>query len=132
MKKILILFTAIFLVCGCAAKKETEIIPEYKEIMENSKYIIVDVRTESEYKNGHVKGAINIPYDVIENLVVNEDELTDDMAEGTYLLEGDTDTVVFLYCQSGGRSSMAYSTLMGMGVNAYNLGAYESIDLPKE
>ena len=37
-----------------------------------------------------------------------------------------------VYCQSGNRSSTAYNILKNLGYEVLDLGAYESISLPKE
>ena len=34
--------------------------------MNNKDYLFIDVRTEVEYKNGHIKGAVSIPVEEIE------------------------------------------------------------------
>lgn len=110
MKKIVILICLFILTCGCSNSKDNEI----EKIMKEEDYIIVDVRTQAEYNQGHIKGAINIPYDIISKN------------------DFDKDTVIFVYCQSGNRSETAYHTLNSLGYRVYDLGAYEQINLPKE
>lgn len=75
---------------------------------------LVDVRTASEYGEGHLVGAVNIPHDQIAarlgelNLKIEED--------------------VVLYCKSGGRSDFAMKHLHGLGfVRAVNAGGYEDL-----
>ena len=110
MKKvILVIFISLFL-CGCGKESET-----YKEMMAKKEYTIVDVRTKEEYENGHITGAINIPYDKIDNEVNLSKEKT-----------------IFVYCRSGARSKVAYNTLKDLGYTVYDLGAYDTIDLEKE
>lgn len=60
---------------------------------------IIDVRTETEYRDGHIVGAINMPYDEIQNLI------------------GDIpkDKQIVLYCRSGRRSGIAYDKLRELG-----------------
>lgn len=112
MKKIgLVLIISLIFLTGCGSEKELT----YKEIMETQEYTIVDVRTKEEYLTGHVKGAINIPYDEID--------------ENTSL---DKNKNIFVYCKSGARSSKAYETLKNLGFTVYDLGAFSSIDLEKE
>lgn len=105
MKKIIILVLAIMLV-GCNNNN-------IEKIMRENEYVIIDVRTNDEYKSKHIKGAINIPYDELNNSL-------------------DKDKVIFVYCKSGGRSSIAYTKLTNMGYTVYDLGAFDTIDLPKE
>lgn len=117
MKKYLIILACFLVLCGCENKSEDKIKmePDYVDLMNNNEYIIVDVRTKEEYDSGHIKDAINIPYDEID--------------ENTKL---DKSKMIFVYCLSGGRSSKAYDTLVSLGYSVYDLGAYENIDLPKE
>ena len=109
MKKLLILFVFVLVLCGCNSKDDI------KTIMKENEYIIVDVRTKEEYEISHVKEAINIPYDQI--------------GDSSNL---DKNKVLIVYCQSGRRSKIAYDKLMSLGYKAYDLGAFDSIDLPKE
>ena len=75
---------------------------EAKRIMdEKSDYIIVDAREQSEYDEGHIKGAIVIPYTEIEQkaeeMLPNKDQL------------------ILVYCRSGRRSKIAAQSLANMG-----------------
>ena len=73
-----------------------------KQIMsENPKCVILDVRTQSEFDEGHIEGAILIPYDEISDKA--EDILTDKDAE------------ILVYCRSGRRSAVAAKTLSDLG-----------------
>lgn len=109
MRKIIILFLC-FILIGCG-----EATDDIKTIMKKNEYIVVDVRESWEYNSGHVIGAVNIPYNKID--------------ENTTL---DKDKVIFVYCKSGGRSSIAFETLKNLGYTVYDLGAYDSVELPKE
>ena len=114
MKKILlfvIVFISIFAV-GCGSKKEES---DLDKILAEKEYIIVDVRTKEEYDISHIKDAINIPYDLIDENI-----------------DLDKEKNIFVYCKSGNRSKIAYDTLISLGYTVYDLGAFESIDLPKE
>ena len=86
-----------------------------KKRRQEKEYVIIDVRTKEEYDESHVVNSINIPYDEIDSKI-----------------DIDKDKVIFVYCKSGRRSSIAYDTLTTMGYKVYDLGAYENIDLPKE
>ena len=116
MKIIIILLISLTL-CGCESKKEIKNNPnnELKEILLEDNYIIVDVRTEEEYNEGHLKNALNIPYDEIN--------------ENTEL---DKNKAILVYCKSGNRSKMAEDTLINLGYKVYDLGAFYNINLPKE
>jgi len=110
MKKILLILFC-FILFGCTKVEETD----YKEIMQKSDHIIVDVRTEEEYEINHIINAINIPVDNI-----NEE------------IELDKDKLIFVYCKSGNRSSIASKKLENLGYKTYDLGSIYDIDLPKE
>ena len=71
MKKLLSVFMAALALIGCAAPGGTK---SYRQISmaeaiammeEKSDYIILDVRTASEFDGGHIPGAINIPNESI-------------------------------------------------------------------
>jgi phage shock protein E len=72
---------------------------------------VVDVRTPEEFSDGHVPGALNIPYDEV----------------GPRVREiGPPSTPVLLYCYSGGRAATAARTLQGMGFQRiYNMEEYD-------
>ncbi len=111
MKKLLVILAFVIILGGCGKKEEVS----YKELMNTKEYIILDVRTKEEYESGHIKDAINIPYDTIN--------------ENTNL---DRNKNIFVYCRSGSRSKTAYEKLKNLGYSVYDLGAFSSIDLPKE
>lgn len=73
---------------------------------------LVDVRSATEYHNGHIPGSINIPLEDIENIkTVIEDK----------------STPVFLYCLSGARSERAEGLLKKMHyTNAKNIGGIKN------
>jgi rhodanese-related sulfurtransferase len=76
--------------------------------------MIIDVRTEAEYAEGHLKGAVNIPLG--------------DIAEGNIeVLEGEgKNEQLLLYCRSGARAERARALLEIKGFTAVeNLGALE-------
>ncbi len=74
-------------------------------------YKIIDVRTEEEYKNGHIKNAINIPLDKI---------LENDFDLGK-------DEKLVIHCRTNGRSSMAIERLADLGYK--NLTIAPGVDL---
>ena len=75
---------------------------EAKALMDSeSGYIIIDARTQSEYDEGHIPGAILIP----------EYEIAD-RAEKELL---DKDQLILVYCRSGRRSKIAAEELVKLG-----------------
>jgi len=76
-------------------------------------FILVDVRTEQEYQEAHIEGAILIPSGDIETLAES--------------MLPDKDATILIYCRSGGRSAGAAATLAGMGyTNIYDFGGIMS------
>ena len=79
--------------------------------------LLVDVRTQAEYDQGHLEGALLIPYDQVAS---RASELGDDKSRA-----------VVLYCRSGNRSSQAKKALEGLGfTNVMNAGGYERLKRP--
>ena len=75
---------------------------EAKALMDSeSGYIIIDARTQEEYDQGHITGAILIP----------EYEIAD-RAEKELL---DKDQLILVYCRSGRRSKIAAEELVKLG-----------------
>ena len=75
---------------------------EAKEIMDTEeRYVILDVRSQSEYDEKHIPGAILIPDTEIEAKA--EDILTE------------KDQLILVYCRSGRRSKNAAAMLAKMG-----------------
>lgn len=111
MIKFLTIFFIIFAICGCQSGNKERTLDE---ILSSDSYIIVDVRTEEEYNNSHVVGSINIPYDEIDSNLLDKNK------------------TIIVYCQSGNRSKIAYDTLISLGYDVYDLGAFSSITLEKE
>ena len=123
MKKLLSVFMAALALIGCAAPGGTK---SYRQISmaeaiammeEKSDYIILDVRTASEFDGGHIPGAINIP---------NESIGTDAIPQ----LPG-KDQLILVYCRSGNRSKQASEKLVKLGyTNIVEFGGI--IDWPGE
>ncbi len=75
---------------------------EAKRLMDTEKgYIILDVRTQEEYDEGHIENAILIP-----------DYEIEEKAESVL---ADKETLILVYCRSGRRSKIASEKLAGMG-----------------
>ncbi|MBQ6687168.1 MAG: rhodanese-like domain-containing protein [Bacilli bacterium] len=110
MKKILLILI-IFILVGCTKIEE----PDLNKLMHENDHIIVDVRTPAEYESLHLVGAINIPFDEIDEDV-----------------DLDKEKLIFVYCKSGNRSKIASDILENLGYKTYDLGAISNIDLPKE
>ncbi|MGM9942478.1 MAG: rhodanese-like domain-containing protein [Erysipelotrichaceae bacterium] len=119
MKKILTVLLGLSLF-GCSSKANYHQIDGQSalDMMNNeTDYIIIDVRTESEYQQGHIKNAINIPNESIDESV--SEILTD------------KDQLLLVYCRSGNRSKQASEKLAKLGYsNIYEFGGIS--DFPGE
>jgi phage shock protein E len=62
-------------------------------------YLLLDVRAAEEYAEGHIKSAVNLPYDQI--------------AAGTP--DVPKDRLIIVYCRSGRRSALAAESLKTLG-----------------
>lgn len=108
MKKIIPLLLLLFLFAGCSTSTETE--SSYKQISmeeaismmeKESDYIILDVRTEEEFKERHIPDAINIPNETISSAEIPE--------------LPEKDQLILVYCRSGNRSKQASQKLADLG-----------------
>jgi rhodanese-related sulfurtransferase len=61
--------------------------------------VLLDVRTASEYEEGHIEGAVNIP---VQELSVRFDELS-------------PEDELLIYCRTGNRSAQAVDILLDLG-----------------
>ena len=110
MKKLIIILLAVMILTACGQNKEKEqeavyvniTAEEAKALMDTEEgYVILDVRTQEEYEEGHIPGAILIPDFEIEAKA--EDVLTD------------KDQMILVYCRSGRRSKLAAQSLVELG-----------------
>lgn len=126
MKKLWILMIAVMMLTACSQEKglnkeavyQNITAREAKQIMDSEKdYIILDTRTQEEYDQGHIPGAILIPDTEI--LARAEEILTD------------KDQLILVYCRSGRRSKLASADLAALGYT-YILEFGGIIDWPYE
>ena len=127
MKKLVFLLLAVMMLTACGQDKENNqgavvyvniTAEEAKQIMDTEEgYIILDVRTQEEYDEGHIPGAIVISHEEIEEKA--EDVLTD------------KNQLILVYCRSGRRSKIAAEALVELGyTNIKEFGGI--IDWPYE
>ena len=126
MKKLLFLLLAVMLLTACAHTKENDqeaaymniTAEEARQIMDNEEgYVILDARTQEEYDQGHIPGAIVISHEEIAEKA--EEVLTD------------KEQLILVYCRSGRRSKIAAEALVELGyTNIKEFGGI--IDWPYE
>lgn len=116
MRKIIILITVCFLLCGCGKSEKVtvqEINCDSKNELVSEGAILIDVRSASEYSINHLDNAINIDVQVIGDVI--ETQIPD------------KNTKIIVYCQSGTRSKKAADTLIQKGyTNVYDLGSIDN------
>jgi sulfur dioxygenase len=74
-----------------------------KQLLAEGNIVVVDVREESEYANGHIDNAIPLPRGVLEFKIGNIPELAD------------KSKTVLTYCRTGGRAALAAQTMQQLG-----------------
>ena len=126
MKKLIFLLLVVMLLTACGQDKDNNqgavylniTAEEAKQIMDSEEgYIILDVRTQEEYDQGHIPGAILIPDTEINAKA--EEVLTD------------KEQLLLVYCRSGRRSKLAAEALVELGyTNIKEFGGI--IDWPYE
>ena len=111
MKRVLLVIVCIIFLVGCSGDKYSVNYVEAKEKIINEGAILVDVRTQEEYDEDHIDGAVLLTLDTID-----EDTVKD--------VVGDKKNVVIVYCRSGKRSAEALEKLNNLGYKeVYDLGA---------
>jgi phage shock protein E len=138
LKMILAIITAALLLTSCSAKlpaeseiqsepqsiessaaenQQSESSAEYHkitaeeayEMMQSGEVTVVDVRTQSEYDEGHIENAVLVPNETIGE--IEPEKLPDKEA------------VLLVYCRSGRRSKEASEKLLALGYqNVYDFG----------
>ena len=113
MRKLLsiLLFSASYIIASNALAHETK--TPIQELTQ-SQEIWIDVRSEQEYNEGHLQGAINIP---VNKIVEEITKVTTDKS-----------APINLYCRSGRRSGLAMEELNKLGYkNVTNHGGYQEL-----
>ena len=118
MKRVILLILAVvMMLSGCASATSspsasyTQITQEEaKEMMKKDDgHIIIDVRRQDEYDEGHIPGAVLIP----------NESITDKQPEELPEL----DQIILVYCRSGRRSKEASQKLADIGyTHVYEFG----------
>lgn len=101
---------AVLGLAGCGNEKKEGSKAEYeqisqekaKELMDTEKdFVILDVRTQEEYSEGHIAGAVCVPNETIDGSITEQ--------------LPDKNQLILVYCRSGNRSKQASKKLADMG-----------------
>ncbi len=123
MKRILLIMAGLLLLCmlGCAGWAEENTYEQIdqetaKQMMKKDDgHVVVDVRRQDEYDEGHIPGAVLIPN---ESIGSGQPEALPDLEQ-----------IILIYCRSGRRSKEAAQKLAAMGyTNIYEFGGILSWD----
>lgn len=71
------------------------------KLAQKENLVLLDVRTQEEFAEGHIAGAVLLPYDEIEQKAAN--------------LLPEKEKPIIVYCRSGRRSAIAAKSLRGLG-----------------
>lgn len=119
MKKSLLLALSLMMSMPSFAQSQTNTVEnnnatEISQISEKAAGIWIDVRSEEEFKAGHLENAINIPHDQIATQIAS--------------VTTNKDEPIHLYCRSGRRAESALQVLKEMGyTNITNHGGYDDL-----
>lgn len=113
--KVVVKIVIVLLIClitvGCGGETTTGTMSkikteEVKTILDNKdeNYILIDVREDYEFSEGHIPGAVNIPLGNITSVDYSKDK------------------TLIVYCRSGNRSNQAAIKLKNMGYNVKDMG----------
>lgn len=80
---------------------DIDVVKVQRTIKNEEDVLILDVRTPAEYSRGHIEGSINIP--------------VDDIPTQAPKTIKDKNRVIYVYCLSGSRSTLACAELLSMG-----------------
>ncbi|HRP01620.1 MAG TPA: rhodanese-like domain-containing protein [Candidatus Kapabacteria bacterium] len=96
-------------IVACSSVQKTS---NNKYIDQQTGLIIIDVRSNEEWNEGHLENAIHIPVDDIKSQIVNNIP--------------NKDASIAVYCQTGYRANIAKTSLEALGyTHVSNLGGYE-------
>lgn len=122
MKRVMIVLMVIMLLLAGCSQSESKVTASYTQIsQEEAKtmmtkkddHIIVDVRRQDEYDEGHIPNAILIPNESITNEQPKE--------------LPDLNQIILVYCRSGRRSKEASQKLADIGyTKVYEFGGINS------
>jgi len=122
LTSMLIAITMLPAVSGCGQQKNDtveyiKITPHEAQLMMEGAVVILDVRTQQEYDEGHIPDAVLLP--------------DFEISERAGIILDDKTVTILVYCRSGRRSESAARELIEMGyLKVYDFGGI--LDWPGE
>lgn len=105
MKYVVIVLVVIGLAMSFMSRGDSKSLVSYDELQQklNDKdpIVLLDVRTQEEFNNGHIPGALLLPYDEIDQKAAQ--------------LLPEKEKEIIIYCRSGRRSAIAKDSLEALG-----------------
>jgi len=104
----LIILFCLYIFSSCNNKFKTVDVKEFEELIKKNNITILDVRTDDEFKSGHIEKAINIDYYSEDFIKTCKEKLN-------------KDNTIAIYCQSGYRSNKSAKLLTKENFTVINL-----------
>lgn len=105
MKYVVMVLVVIGLAMSFMSRGDTKGLVSYEELQqklnEKAPIVLLDVRTQEEFDNGHIPGALLLPYDEIDKKAAQ--------------LLPEKEKEIIIYCRSGRRSAIAKDSLEALG-----------------
>ena len=122
MKRLVIIFILVVIfMCGCSSDDKIKVVKVNKDeavsLIEDGA-LLVDVRTLTEFNQGHIDGAVNID---VQDILKMKDGLNYNNTN-----VGKNKKII-VYCRSGSRSNSAAQKLIELGyTEVYDLGSIDN------
>ncbi len=105
MKYVVMVLVVIGLAMSFMSRGDSKGLVSYEELQQKltdkAPIVLLDVRTQEEFNNGHIPGALLLPYDEIDQKAAQ--------------LLPEKEKEIIIYCRSGRRSAIAKDSLEALG-----------------
>lgn len=105
MKYVVMVLVVIGLAMSFMSRGDSKGLVSYEELQQKltdkAPIVLLDVRTQEEFNNGHIPGALLLPYDEIDQKAAQ--------------LLPEKEKKIIIYCRSGRRSAIAKDSLEALG-----------------
>lgn len=107
MNKLFAFAAVLALAAGCASKPQFQCCPS-RNVTLPAGAVLLDVRTQKEYDEKHLDGAVLLPHDQVKDRIAG--------------VVPDKNTLIYIYCGSGRRADIVRKELFSLGYrNHHNL-----------